>query len=75
MIKFMTNAYHQSHRGGMSEMSDEERMEYILATVEEGGMLPPRFILYTTGDYIDAGDLIDFCDLDGSFEWEDKEDE
>lgn len=41
VVKHLTNEYHRSQRGGMSEMSDEERMSFILNSLEEIGMLPP----------------------------------
>jgi len=41
MITDILNTYHSSQRGGMSEMSDYERMERILNRLEELGMLPP----------------------------------
>lgn len=42
MVQLMTNEYHTSLRGGMSEMTDEERMDYLLAAIEEAGMEPPK---------------------------------
>lgn len=41
MIIYMTQEYQRSYRGGMSEMSHEERMEFLLDRLEEAGMLPP----------------------------------
>jgi hypothetical protein len=41
MVKIMTNAYLNTYRGGNSEMSEEERMHYLLNIVQEYGMLPP----------------------------------
>lgn len=43
MVKFITQEYAASHRGGMSEMTDEERMSYILVKLEEAGMKPPAY--------------------------------
>lgn len=40
-LKCLLNSYHDSQRGGMSEMSDEERMDYLLTCLEDLGMLPP----------------------------------
>lgn len=41
MVKYMTQIYQESKRGGNSEMSDEERMNYLLAYIQDAGMLPP----------------------------------
>ena len=38
MVKLMTLAYQESHQGGNSEMTDEERMSYILTKMQEAGM-------------------------------------
>jgi hypothetical protein len=41
MVDIMAQAYRLSLRGGISEMSDEERMEYVLTAMEDAGILPP----------------------------------
>lgn len=47
MIQHMVNLYEQSHRGGYSEMNDNERMDFILSGMETAGMLPPERVRYT----------------------------
>jgi hypothetical protein len=44
MTLLMTYAYQNSHRGGLSEMSDEQRMGYILDIMIDAGMSPPGYI-------------------------------
>lgn len=39
----MLQEYAASQMGGMSEMLDEERMDYLLTKIQEAGMLPPSY--------------------------------
>lgn len=34
IVRYMTQVYEETHRGGNSEMSDEERMDYLLTHIE-----------------------------------------
>lgn len=43
MVKYILQEYAASQMGGMSEMSDEERMDYLLSKIQEVGMLPPSY--------------------------------
>lgn len=40
MIKLMVLALGETERGGKSEMSFEEQMDYLLSKMEEAGMEP-----------------------------------
>lgn len=46
VVQYMTQVYHESHRGGNSEMSDKERMSYVLEHLESIGMLPPAYDIF-----------------------------
>lgn len=43
MVTLLANELGHSQRGGLAEMSDEERADYLLKKLEEAGMLPPMF--------------------------------
>ena len=42
VLTFLLNEYHFSQRGGMSEMSDKERIDYLLTQIEKVMEPPPR---------------------------------
>lgn len=41
MLDFMVSVYQNTFQGGNSEMTDSERMEFILNSIQSMGMLPP----------------------------------
>lgn len=41
MINYMLVTMGQTERGGMSEMTERERMQYLLSQLEKAGMRPP----------------------------------
>lgn len=44
MVQLMYIAYAETFRGGNSEMSELERIEFVLNSMEEAGILPPSYI-------------------------------
>ncbi len=57
MLDFMVSVYRNTFHGGNSEMTDTERMDIILNSIESIGMLPPiieneRFKIAKNGEMI-----------------------
>ena len=42
MVILLYNKFNEISRGGMSEMTDLDRINILLLTAEKAGMLPPK---------------------------------